>query len=160
MVEHLRGCAKCRTAATPALDPVLVLAAVPISVTPAGFKPALIETLSQAGLPVSGSVAYRLPSVGRGLSALPPPPPGAETGDPADDHDVDGDHADDEEHAGQWLVGGLPPVDAGAVLAPPPPPDAPAPVVPAFEPTAIGTVARSAPDLAARRKRWFRIADA
>ena len=78
VIEHLRGCPPCRAAATPALDPVLVLAAIPISVTPAGFKPALVETLSRIGLPVSGSVAYRLPPGGRGMAAatpLPPPPP-------------------------------------------------------------------------------------
>ena len=39
ITQHLRGCSKCRAAATPALDPVLVLGAIPMSVTPAGFKP-------------------------------------------------------------------------------------------------------------------------
>ncbi|HEY5153957.1 MAG TPA: hypothetical protein VIJ47_04430 [Acidimicrobiales bacterium] len=75
VLEHLRGCATCRAAASPALDPVVVLAAIPIAVTPAGFKPALVETLGRVGLPVSGSVAHRLPPGARGMVAANPPPP-------------------------------------------------------------------------------------
>ena len=59
-----------------------------------------------------------------------------------------------------WVPEGLAPEVTDAQLAPPPPLDAPTPVVPAFEPTTVGTVARSGPDLGGRRKRWFRIADA
>ena len=77
IIEHLRGCATCQAAARPALDPVVVLAAIPISVAPAGFKPALVQTLAQIGLPVAGSVAYRLPPAARAMSAALPPPPTA-----------------------------------------------------------------------------------
>jgi hypothetical protein len=78
IVEHLVGCARCRAAASPQTDPVAVLAAIPVGMAPAGFKPALIEVLARIGLPVSGSVAHRLPAAASALPAadprLPPQP--------------------------------------------------------------------------------------
>jgi len=203
------------------MNPVVVLAAIPISLAPAGFKPALIETLGRIGLPVAGSVAYRLPPAGRGMAAANPPPPSpppvplfvaapahptltrrpvpaplttapalplpawsepelaalmigdlvtpdrklASRSEPVTEVAVVAPLAEDVrlaegEWVEEWVAEGLVPDETSAMLAPPPPLDAPAPVVPAFEPTFLSPAARSSAAPARRRKRWFRIIEA